>query len=309
MNEERAQSVLHAAAGSGAEPLHTLGVVLYVGAALIFIVVLSLALYAAMAPERRADARAWVLGGGVLFPAITLAALLVYSLSIGDALHADADDDALRVELVGHQWWWEVRYEDGDTPVVLANELHIPTGRSVHLTLSSTDVIHSFWAPSLAGKVDLIPGRTNHLAIRVDAPGVYRGQCAEYCGAQHAWMALYVVAESESEFRDWLAKERRPASETNDEFLALGRDMFFRGDCQRCHTIRGTQARGADGPDLTHVGARRSLAAGMLRNHLGTMAGWIAGAQDVKPGNRMPSMNVYDGRELRALAAWLESLE
>lgn len=305
------QSVFNAARGSGAALLHELGVVLYVGAALIFVLVMSLAIYAIFSGANRIDTRRWIIGGGLIFPIVTLSGLLVYSLSIGNALGTHAPEGALRIHVTGKQWWWEVRYEspDGEETIVLANELRIPIGRPVKIELTTSDVIHSFWAPSLAGKVDMIPGRTNHLVVEVDEAGVYRGQCAEYCGGQHALMAFYVIAETEERFRSWLAREAQPARVPDDPFLKLGYDMFFQGECDACHAIRGTPATAQLGPDLTHVGSRRSLAAGVLGNHIGTMAGWIAGAQDVKPGNFMPSMNVYTGRELRAVSAWLGSLE
>ena len=311
MSEAGLQSVVEPALGSGAALLHELGLVLYVGAALIFIAVMALTLYGVLAPAKRVAAARWVIGGGVVFPVVLLSVLLVYSLFIGNALPMHAPDEALRIHVTGKQWWWEVRYEGvrGAGPIVLANELRIPTGEPVQLRLATSDVIHSFWAPSLAGKVDMIPGRVNDLVLQLSEPGVYRGQCAEYCGGQHALMAFYVIAETPDDFRSWLTRESQPARTPADEFLRLGREMFFAGKCHDCHTIRGTSAAGQDGPDLTHVGSRRSLGAGALRNHIGTMAGWIAGAQDVKPGNAMPSMNVYSGRELRALSAWLESLE
>jgi cytochrome c oxidase subunit II len=222
-----------------------------------------------------------------------------------------ADDRLLRIHVVGKQWWWEVRYEQfgRDDHIVLANEIHIPIDRPVELVLSSTDVIHSFWAPSLAGKVDMIPGRTTKLRIQTSALGTFRAQCAEYCGGQHAWMALFVVAQSPDDFAAWLIRQARPVIVPHDEFLKLGYEAFFKGDCHECHTIRGTPAAGIDGPDLTHVGGRTSLGAGMLNNHIGTMAGWIAGAQDIKPGVSMPSPPIYTGVELRALSAWLGSLE
>jgi cytochrome c oxidase subunit 2 len=155
----------------------------------------------------------------------------------------------------------------------------------------------------------MIPGRTNRLVIRTDQAGVYRGQCAEYCGGQHALMAFHVVAQPREQFEAWLAQQAQPASIPDDPFLREGYEAFFRGDCQECHAIRGTRATARKGPDLTHVGSRRSLAAGVLDNHIGTMAGWIAGSQEVKAGNLMPSANVYSGRDLRALSAWLGSLE
>jgi cytochrome c oxidase subunit 2 len=217
----------------------------------------------------------------------------------------------LRIEVIGKQWWWEVRYEQpgGGEHIVLANEIRIPVDRPVELVLSSADVIHSFWAPSLAGKVDMIPGRTTRLRIQTSEAGTYRAQCAEYCGGQHALMSLVVVATNPNEFATWLERQRQPAPVPTQEFLKAGYDAFFKGNCQTCHTIRGTSARGTEGPDLTHVGGRRSLGAGVLDNHIGTMAGWIAGAQDIKPGSKMPSEPVFTGVELRALSAWLGSLE
>jgi cytochrome c oxidase subunit 2 len=204
-----------------------------------------------------------------------------------------------------------VRYEQpgAQAHIVLANELHLPTDSPVELLLSSADVIHSFWVPALAGKVDMIPGRTTRLVLKSSAPGRFRGQCAEYCGGQHAWMALFVVAEPRERFDAWLAQQARPVEVPSDPFLKLGHDAFFKGGCDKCHAVRGTAATAQLGPDLTHVGSRESLAAGMFDNHAGTMAGWIAGAQEVKPGNFMPSMAVYGGRELRSVSAWLESLE
>jgi cytochrome c oxidase subunit II len=311
MEDVGIQSALHAARGSDAAVLHELGLVLYVGGALIFLLTMSLALYSVYSSEGRVDLRRWLVGGGLVFPAIALSALLVYSLSIGNSLDTHAPANALRVHVTGKQWWWEVRYElpGSSSRVTLANELHIPAGRPVEIMLTSSDVIHSFWIPALAGKVDMIPGRTNRLVIHTSEPAVHRGQCAEYCGGQHALMAFYVVAEPEEHFRAWLARQAQPATQPVDPFLKLGYELFFRGGCQACHAVRGTPANAVLGPDLTHVGSRRSLGAGVLRNHIGTMAGWIAGSQDVKPGNAMPSMNVYTGRELRAVSAWLESLE
>jgi cytochrome c oxidase subunit 2 len=330
--ESQLQSVLHPAPGSGAALLHELGLALYVGGALIFIAVTALVLHATFGRARKIDARALILGGGVAFPVFTLSLLFSYALAVGGALtdvkssgplqllldcfsslapqRLPPGDTAPRIHVVGKQWWWEVRYEpQGEPAIVLANELRIPTGAHVEVELTTTDVIHSFWAPTLAGKVDMIPGRRTRLTLRADAPGVHRGQCAEYCGGQHALMAFYVVAERPEDFRRWLAREAQPAAAPTDAFLQLGRDAFFRGDCHECHTVRGTPAAGQDGPDLTHVGSRRSLGAGALRNHAGAMAGWIADPHGVKDGVRMPASDAYTGRELRALAAWLASLE
>jgi cytochrome c oxidase subunit 2 len=187
--------------------------------------------------------------------------------------------------------------------------LYIPVGRPVEVALRSDNVIHSFWVPALAGKVDMIPGRTNRLVIEARVPGVFRGQCAEYCGLQHAWMAFYVVAVPEAAYRQWRTDQAAPAIEPADATLRRGREAFLREGCGACHAVRGTPANGTLGPDLTHVGSRLSLAAGRLDNHAGTLAGWIADSQGIKPGNLMPSMNVFSGEELRAVAAYLESLK
>jgi cytochrome c oxidase subunit 2 len=336
MNQPAMQSAAHAATGSAAALLAELGAVLMVGAALLFVFVIAVLLRAVFSAETPVDERRWVLGGGVALPVVVLTLLLLYALAVGGTL-ADfnargplrfvldcissssralaapvTSDRALRIEVVGKQWWWEVRYWGpgaGARGIPLANELRIPAGQAVELLLSSDDVIHSFWVPALAGKVDMIPGRVNRLLLRASAPGIYRGQCAEYCGGQHAWMALYVTVVPEREFRAWLAAQAQPAVVPTAASLRLGYDAFMRGGCADCHTIRGTTARGEHGPDLTHVGNRLSLAAGVLGNHDGTMAGWIAGSQDLKRGNHMPSSREFSGQELRALAAWLGSLQ
>lgn len=324
-------SALDPAADSGAALIGQLGTVLYVGGAIIFVVVMALVIYGVLAKAKSVNARVWILGGGLAFPIVTLTVLLMYSLAVGNGLNAigssnalqlflecfgigeaasrEPEDGVLRIHVVGKQWWWEVRYEGSDDAIVLANEIRMPTHRAVELVLSTTDVIHSFWAPSLAGKVDMIPGRTTRLRLQTSEEGTFRALCAEYCGGQHALMALFVVTQDPAEFDTWLARQASPASPPTDPFLKSGYDAFFRGECDSCHTIRGTPADGTSGPDLTHVGGRKSLAAGILNNHIGTMAGWIAGAQDVKPGSQMPSTLAYSGVELRALSAWLGSLE
>jgi cytochrome c oxidase subunit II len=294
---------------------------------------MALLLYAVFVPARTIRARRWLVGGGLVFPGTVLTALLLYSLAVARALGSfqgegalrflldcvsDASrslgsslpgNTAIRIEVNARQWWWEVRYVGAAGDFELANELHLPAGRPVELQLVSEDVIHSFWVPSLAGKVDMIPGHRNRLVLKADEPGVHRGQCAEYCGGQHALMALFVVVEPQADFERWLERQAREAPAPADDFLARGRAAFMRGGCAQCHTVRGTAARGDLGPDLTHVGSRRSLGAGVLDNHVGTMAGWIAGTQAVKPGSLMPETRAYDGPELRALAAWLKSLD
>jgi cytochrome c oxidase subunit 2 len=300
---------------------------------LIFVFVMALLLYAVLTPARPIRARRWLAGGGLVFPGTVLSALLLYSLAVGNALGgmqgdgplrflldcvsrvsralgvSTAGDDTIRIVVNARQWWWEVRYSGSGKEFELANELHLPAGRAVELELITEDVIHSFWVPSLAGKVDMIPGHRNRLTLKADEPGVHRGLCAEYCGGQHALMALFVVVEPEAEFERWRSHQARDTDAPADKFLARGRAAFMRGGCGECHTVRGTEARGDLGPDLTHVGSRRSLGAGILDNHAGTMAGWIAGTQALKPGSLMPDTRAYDGQELRAIAAWLKSLE
>ena len=310
MNGTPVQSTLDPAPGSAAWPIGELGLVLYAGAAVILAVVCVLAISGVVAGPRRVGARRWLLTGGLVLPGLLLVALFLHALGIGHALVAHEGADALRIHVTGKQWWWEVRYEAGDDAgVLLANELHIPLGRPVEILLDSSDVIHSFWVPSLAGKVDMIPGRTTRLVVQADRPGTWRGQCAEYCGAQHALMAFHVVAEPVADFDAWLAHQARDAASSVDPGSRLGRDLFFRSGCADCHAIRGTAADGRLGPDLTHVGSRQSLGAGVLGNHVGTMAGWIAGTQELKPGSLMPSSTSLSGPELRALAAWLQGLE
>lgn len=338
MNAPAMQSTAHAAQGSGAALIQEFSLVLYLGCAVIFLLVMGLLLKAVFGRPVAVDARRWLLGGGLLFPGLTLGALLVYSLAVGATLAdmgssgplrflldcvsstarsikasvAGGAEPPLRIQIIARQWWWEVRYVHPQRItewVVLANELHLPAGRPAEITLHAPDVIHSFWVPSLAGKVDMIPGRANRLTVRAEEVGVYRGQCAEYCGGQHALMALYVEVRPPVEFAQWLAGQARPAALPEDPLLRAGHDAFQRAGCATCHVVRGTGAAGTGGPDLTHVGSRRSLGAGVLRNHVGTLAGWVADSQGIKRGNLMPPTRNLRGEELRAVAAWLESLK
>ena len=278
--------------------------VLIAGATLIFVAVMALAAYAVFAKREsaaRLSPRMLIVGGGIVFPALTLFVLLVYSLARAASLHP-VDEKALRIEVVGEQWWWRVHYLDaeGRRDFATANEIRVPVGTPVELRLKSADVIHSFWVPVLAGKLDMIPGKTNVLRVRADRAGEFRGQCAEYCGGPHAFMALYVVAENAEGYERWAESQRRPAAEGNALFLA---------QCAGCHTVRGTPAAGTLGPDLTHVGSRLTIGAGLLPNNAGALAGWIASSQHLKPGNLMPAFAHLPGEELRALAGYLENLK
>jgi cytochrome c oxidase subunit 2 len=301
-----AQSMLHPG-GAAAQLIHEFGLWLYAGTALVTLLVVGLALYGAFSAPRKVSEKAWIVGGGIVFPSSVLAVLLGYAVHAGLALSGPPARTA-DIEVVGKRWWWEVRYP-GAGGAVLANELRIPAGRPVEIALTTTDVIHSFWVPALAGKVDMIPGRTNRIVLEAREPGLWRGQCAEFCGEQHAWMAFYVVALSEPDYAAWLARQSEPAQPPGDAFLAQGRDVFLRETCAACHTVRGTPAAGVLGPDLTHIGGRLSLGAGLLPNNAGALAGWIANPQHLKPGNLMPDASTLTGEELRALTAWLASLK
>lgn len=303
------QSTL-APGGPAAEGFVTLATVLAAGAAVILVLVMALLVHGALGEPRRASTELWVIGGGILFPVIVLSALLGYE-GLTHALAGPAPPGAPRIEVEGRQWWWEVRYlapsGDGDA-VVTANEIHIPTGAAVELILTTPDVIHSFWVPSLAGKVDMVPGRRNRLTLQADREGRYRGQCAEFCGVQHAQMALLVVAVPAATFQTWLAREAAPAVAPATPELARGHDAFLAHGCGGCHTIRGTAALGKLGPDLTHVGSRRTLAAGTVVNHVEALSAWVASGQQIKPGNRMPSFAHLDPDTVGAVAAYMASL-
>lgn len=319
MNE--LQSVLHPA-GADAAIIHQFTWVLFVGATLIFVLVMTLLALAMRRQGRPIRPAVWILGGGIAFPVVVLTALLTWSTWRSAQLAPQTSHEAFTISVTGKMWWWEVRYRDpaSGREIIGANEIHIPVGEPVYLGLTASDVIHSLWVPALAGKRDMIPGRVTGLTLRADKPGVYRGQCAEYCGEQHARMALQVIALPRPEFDAWLARQARPALPADTTVLQRGRAAFLEQRCQSCHTIRGVTdtaefmaQRIADtsrlGPDLTHVGSRREIGAGTLRNHRGTLAGWIADPQAIKTGVFMPPSQDLDGETLRALATYLEHLK
>ncbi len=298
--------------GDAASRIAGLTWVLFIGGAAIFALVLALLGWALLAPERLRGlmrSRAFVVGGGIVFPTVTLAALLVYSLGVSRALVLPREERPLRVEVVARQYWWEVRYPDAGEGAVTANEIRLPVGREVELLLSSADVIHSLWIPNLHGKMDMIPGRVNLQRFTPMRTGVLRGQCTEFCGLQHTFMAFWAVVQEPDEFEAWLARQREPVPGPADARAAQGMRVFGEAGCGACHAVRGTEWAGRLGPDLSRVGSRLSLAAGALENHRGTLAGWIAGAQDIKPGNSMPAYGrAIEGDDLLALATWLEGL-
>ncbi|MNH48915.1 Cytochrome c oxidase subunit 2 precursor [compost metagenome] len=297
-------------AGPFAGPVAAVAWVVFVMGAVVLtlvLIALGVALFGPPRWKRRVAGEKLVWIGGLAFPVVVLTGLLIYGLSV-TARVADAPRPGeMRVRVTGEMWWWRVAYLDdqGREVVQDANEVHIPAGRPVVLELESADVIHSVWIPRLGGKTDMIPGRRNFMRLQADAPGVYAGQCAEYCGGPHALMGLVVVAHAPADFAAWRLKQAAPAAAST----LPGAVVFTASGCGACHTIRGTEANGLAGPDLTHVGSRQTLGAGILPNNQGTMAGWIADSQGIKPGNRMPSYSVLSGQELRDVAAYLESLK
>jgi cytochrome c oxidase subunit 2 len=284
-------------------------VAMFVGVLGIVLAALWVALFGKQRLRQRLGGKTVIWVGGVAFPVVVLTALLVWGLTLTRSLSEPPQPGELRMRVTGEMWWWRVAYlgENGTPTVVDANELHIPTGETVTIELESADVIHSFWVPRLSGKLDMIPGRHNVIRIQADEPGVYAGQCAEYCGGPHALMGFVVVAHAPSEFARWMAAHRAPAPPPATAEARRGAALFMSVGCAACHRIAGTRANGLAGPDLTHVGARRTLGAGILPNNPGTMTGWIGNSQAIKPGNRMPPFTVLSGDELRALAAYLET--
>jgi cytochrome c oxidase subunit 2 len=244
------------------------------------------------APYRDRDALRWVFGGGLIFPAVVLVGLFVYVMVVLAEVDRPAPPDSLTIDVVGWQFWWEANYYDGAGTHLLetANEIHIPVGTPVRVRLRSADVIHSFWIPRLAGKLDMIPGRTNEFSIQADSPGTYRGQCAEYCGLQHAKMSMLVRAQPRAEFDRWVAEQATDARAPSDTLASRGREVFLTSACAACHAVRGTSAQGNIGPDLTHVASRTSLASLAIPNTRGHMGGWIANPQAIKPGANMPAV-------------------
>jgi cytochrome c oxidase subunit 2 len=244
--------------------------------------------------------------------AATVLVLIVFTTASFLATRSIADTAvaALRIHITGHQWWWDVRYENAQPQRVFntANEIHVPVGRPVLVTLSAKDVIHSFWVPSLAGKQDLIPGRDNTLVFSAERPGMYRGQCAEFCGLQHAHMAMLVIAEPPAAFEAWHETQLKPASTPTSAEQLRGRDAFLGKACVMCHAIRGTDAGGRTGPDLTHFGSRHTIAAGTLPTTRGSVAAFIADPQQIKPGVQMPRVTLSPD-ELNAVAGYLVGLQ
>jgi cytochrome c oxidase subunit 2 len=294
-----------------------LGWSLVIIASVVVVVVAALVLMAILRhprDESKEVARAtaglrWVVIGGITVPAIVLIVTFIFTMGTYTAVASPPKPPAMTIQVIGHRWWWEAKYLGGsrDQLAVTANEIHIPVNAPVRFELSSADVIHSFWFPQLGGKTDLIPGQHNVTWLQADTAGTYWGQCTEYCGLQHAHMQMSIVAETPSEFRQWLGQQRQAAEAPTETAAQQGQQIFRASACALCHTIRGTDAHGAVGPDLTHVGSRQSLAAGALPNTRGNLAGWIANPQAIKPGSAMPAVGLSP-QQLQAVVTYLESL-
>jgi cytochrome c oxidase subunit 2 len=254
---------------------------------------------------------AWyvVVGLGVATPICLMVLLFVISniFVIGTTQAPAAGATRLTIDVIGHQWWWEVRYPG--TSVVTANEIHIPARTPVRVNVTTADVIHSFWVPRLNRTIDAIPGRRNAIVLDAKVPGRYRGQCLEFCGLQHAHMAFYVFADPPAKFQAWLANQEKPARKPTGALATRGEKIFTgAGGCESCHTIDGTSASGVVGPNLTHLQTRTTLGALTIPNRKGYLGGWIMDSQHVKPGNDMPNINLT-GSQLQALLAYLEELK
>ncbi|MES2222747.1 MAG: cytochrome c oxidase subunit II [Acidobacteriota bacterium] len=266
------------------------------------------------APIDVGGGQSWIAFGGVVFPFVVLCVLFVLGLSLLKRfpLH-DASDAALKPQIlvVGHQWWWEVHYlnDNPSLQVTTANEIHIPSNQPITIKLESRDVIHSFWVPALHGKVDLIPGHPNFIRIEASHPGTYRGECAVFCGAQHAHMRLLVIAQPPDVFQSWLNQQRQPAHAPTTPEAIAGEQAFLNGPCIMCHTIRGTLAGGAVAPDLTHIGSRRMIAADSFPNNSAYLEAWVTHAQSLKPGALMPNLAAFNGPQLRDLVVYLRQLK
>ncbi len=292
-----------------AEQLATLWWVLLTISLVVFVVVMGLLAFALFRRRQGTGAigngRLFVTVGGGLVPAVILVGVMIYTVGLQNALSMP-DDPAYTVQIIGHQWWWEVHYPDQD--ITTANEIHVPVDQPVVLKLTSADVIHSLWAPQLQMKMDLLPGQTNTTWIDVAKPGIYRTECAEFCGLQHAHMQLLIVAESTSEMEAWVEAQQRDAVRPAVDEIQQGQQIFLGSACVYCHTIQGTVATGKIGPDLTHIASRETIGAGTLVNNTGNLSGWIINSQTIKPGNEMPPMYL-NADELRELVAYLESLQ
>lgn len=296
--------------GPAAEAIATAWWILLVLGVGAFLVAMGFLTVASLRTARRTQPGArFIVGWGVVFPAVLFTMLLGLHLWSGGMTYRPGNQPAVAVEIVGAQFWWEMTYEDDDGEVVTANELVVPAGQPVELRLRSADVIHSFWVPALQGKMDMIPGRTNVFWLEADEPGMFHGYCAEFCGIQHARMQITVVALEAEAFQDWLAEQREDAAPPASTLARQGMEVFAEVGCASCHGVRGQHPDPPRriAPDLTHMASRRTLAAGTIPNDRENLRRWIVAPQEIKPGNRMPATTI-DADRLEALLAYLEGL-
>lgn len=311
--------------GPAAAHLAELWWVMFGFGAAVFLLVVVL-LFAAVLRGRRATsatepdhesldtARHWPILGGILLPLVVIGIVFGYNIYTLAAVENPNTKAEVQIQVVGRRWWWEVKYPEES--VITANEIHIPVGKPVEIKLQTADVIHSFWVPELHGKMDLIPTRINKIVIQADQAGVYRGECAEFCGLQHAHMGLMVVAQSQADYDNWLKAQQQPAADPAEPTALQGQQVFLSTGCVFCHTVRGLEEKEKEidrssvdlGPDLTHLDSRLTIAGASLEKNRGNLAGWIVDAQHVKPGSLMPQMDNIDSEELQALLAYLETL-
>ncbi|TNF22635.1 MAG: c-type cytochrome [Rhodobacteraceae bacterium] len=305
------QSVLDPA-GRDAEVLAVLFWWMLGGAVLLWLAMNGLFFYVTRMKERAFSPQAadrLIVFGGVVFPTVVLAVLLSFALS---EMPRQRDlGEGLTLRVTGESWWWRVEYrtEDTETPVISANEIRLPAGSRSELELAANGYIHSLWIPALGGKTDLIPGRETRMSLEPVTPGEYGGQCAEFCGESHAKMALRAVVLPPEEFAAWLEQQAAPATPPETETARRGQAVFLREGCGACHAIRGLGARGTIGPDLTHLGGRRTLAAGVLPMSRAALEDWLRAPEAIKPGVRMPAYGHLAAADLAALATFLEGLK
>lgn len=306
-----AQSAL-APAGEAAEHIATLYYWMVGSATVIWLLVIGLATFSIFSKKvyQRRVTGTLVIGGGAVFPTLILTGLLCYGLQMLPELNSPAPAGSLVIEVSGVRWWWRIRYlEQGREPVELANELVLPVNEPIEFKLNSEDVIHSFWIPSLGGKIDMFPGRRTRLKLLPLREGNYRGVCAEYCGTAHALMAFDVRVVSRAEFNQWLAGQYQSAREPLDDISRRGQHLFLSRGCSACHAIRGTRADGVVGPDLTHVGSRATIAASLLPNNVEQFHYWLVATSEIKPGAEMPQFDMLEPDEADALARYLRQLK
>jgi cytochrome c oxidase subunit 2 len=300
-------------AGEAAGRIADLFTWMVAGALVVWLLVVGLAVYAIGTKRRlhsQRNAKLLILVGGALLPTLVLGVLLAYGLAMLPELTAPAPPGSLKIAVYGEQWWWRIRYQlPSGEQVELANELRLPSGETIELQLQSDNVIHSFWIPPLGGKIDMIPGSITRLVLRPIRTGIFQGVCAEYCGASHALMQFPVIVTEREDFYRWLKQQSEPAKPIIQGIATQGQTLFISNGCASCHTIRGTDAKGVIGPDLTHVGSRLSLAAGTLPNEPDAFVRWVAHTDSVKPEAYMPPFGMLPSDELRALATYLKSLE